>query len=83
MNRAKAHRSALEMVSTLPNRKLLSSGTYPGVRNTNRMPTAMPIAQMTAMAESSRTRPLTDISSTPSDEATANSAAVSTGFHPR
>ncbi len=27
------------------------------------MPTAMPIAQMTAMAESSRTRPLTDISS--------------------
>ena len=48
----------------------------------NSVPTAMPRAQMTAMAESSRTRWRDDIHCTPSDEPTANRAAVATGLMP-
>lgn len=80
VNMANVHRSYDDMVSTLPNRNVLSSGTYPGVRNTNSTPMAIPSAQMTAIAESSRTRPRADSHSTPNDEHMANIAAMKIGL---
>ena len=53
------------------------------MRNTNSTPTAMPMAHMTAMAESSRTSRRRDIHSTATDEPTANTAAMATGFTPK
>ena len=79
----KIHRSVGVTVRTLPNRKLLSSGTYPGVRNTKSTPTAMPNAHTTAIAESSRTRKRRLIQSTPRLLPTANTAARATGLMPR
>ena len=75
--------SELLIVKILPNRKLFSSGTYPGVINTNITPIAMPIAHITAIAESSLTLHRLDIASTSSDELTANTADISIGLTPR
>ena len=82
VNRAKAHRSAREMVSTLPNRKLLSSGTYPGVKHkqdAHRHAYCPDDGYGRVLAHPASDRHQLP----PSDEATANSAAVSTGFHPK
>ena len=83
VNRRNAHRSLRVMVRMLPKRNELSSGTYPGVRNMNRVPTAIPIAHITAMAESSRTLWRAAIHWTPRDEPMANTAAIATGLIPK
>lgn len=70
-------------VSMLPKRNELSSGTYPGVRNTNRMPMAMPTAQITAIAESCLTFMWLLIQLTVSDDPTANRAAIAMGLAPK
>jgi hypothetical protein len=75
--------SLLDTVNILPNRNELSSGTYPGVKNTNSTPIAMPTDHTTAIAESSRTRMRFDMQSTPSDDATAKTPAMIIGFTPR
>ena len=51
--------------------KCLSSGTYPGVRNTNNVPSAIPSAHTTAIAESERTPQREELHSTAADDATA------------
>ena len=83
VNAAKTYMSVSFIVSMFPNRKLLSSGTYPGVRNTKSTPTAIPSDHTTAMAESSRRRIRCAIHSTPALEATAKTAAMAAGLNPR
>lgn len=75
--------SPVVTVRMLPKRKEFSSGTYPGVRNTNSTPIAMPTAHITAMAESWRTLMRLLIHCTVSDEPTANNAAMAMGLTPR
>ena len=75
--------SPVLIVKIFPNKKVLSSGTYPGVINTNITPIAIPIAHITAMAESSRILCFFDNQSTPKEDPTANTDAMATGLIPK
>ena len=71
------------MVSIDPKRKLIRFGVYPGVRNMNIIPAAIPNAHSTPMAESSRTLPVAMKRSSPKAEATEKSNAPKSGSNPR
>ena len=75
--------SAVVTVRMLPNKKLIKFGEYPGVRNTNMIPMAMPSDQSMAIAESSLILAFWVLHSIPRAEIIAKKAAPINGFNPR
>ena len=67
----------------LPKRYDGRSAMNPGVMKLSIMPRLMPSVQVTAMAESSRTRPRPAIHLTPQAPATAKAMAVRMGLRPK